>query len=195
MAIRDLLAAFEGAMSLPVDLRNVSAWAREKGLQDEIEFIGVDLDVEIIRGFLFRFRYNKAVYGEHVNCAHVYYGKNQEEEWINIVCAKELCHLADGSAPVKRKEELENLLSRLSLPNAIKILLEDPEYAAFDKFGDAFAAALLLPMASRQLLRPHFQAGTITSADIARLAVMPERYVRLVMSDRWEPLYERMKQI
>ncbi len=193
MAIRDLLNAFENVDALPVDLSQIAKWARDKGLQDEIEFIGVELDTGAIRGFLHRFRYNKLVYGDHVNVAHIYYAKNQGHEWINMVCAKELTHLADGSAPVRRKEELENLLSRLSLPSDIKVLMEDPEYAAFDKFGDAFGAAILLPIACRHILMEPYKNGILSDADIARLAVMPEMYARIVMSDRWEPLYERMK--
>ena len=195
MAIRELLDAFEGGISLPVDLKEIAEWTRNKGFQDEVEFIGVELDIGVIRVFLHRFRFQKAVYGDPVSAAHIFYATNQEPEWINMVCAKELTHLCDGSAPVKRKEELENLLVRLAMPSDMKVLMEDPEYAAFDKFGDAFGAAILLPMAARaQLLKP-YNDEVILPEDIARFAVMPERYVRIVMSDRWEPLYERMKKL
>jgi hypothetical protein len=195
MAIKDLLAAFEGETNLPVDLKELVQWTKNAGYQDEVEFVGVDIDVGVIRGFLHRFRYSKVVYGEPVNCAHIYYGRDQGPDWINMVCAKELTHLADGSAPVKRKEELENLLVRLSLPSDLKVILEDPEYAAFDKFGDAFGAAILLPLAARAELLESYKANLLTAADIGLLAVMPERYARIVMSESWERLYEQMKKM
>jgi hypothetical protein len=195
MAIRDLLGEFENEESLPVDLNRIAEWTRNHGFQDEIEFIGVDLDIGVIRGFLHRFRYQKLIYGDPINCAHIYYARNQEPEWINMVCAKELAHLVDGSTPAKRKEEVENLFARLSLPNELKHLLEDPEYAAFDKFGDAFGAAILLPKAARSALLDSYNTETITPADIARLALIPVRYVRIVMSERWDGLYDRIMKI
>ena len=193
MAIKDLLAEFEKEESLPVDLTKVSKWIRDKGLQDEIEFIGAELDIGVIRGFLYRFRYPKGVYGDSVCAAHIYYGTNQEPEWINMVCAKELLHLCDGTAPVKRKEEFNNLIKRLTLPMELKVLLEDPQYALKDKFGDAYAAAVLLPMAARQVLLKPYKDNKITAADIARMAVIPVRYVIMVMSDEWEAVYEKMR--
>lgn len=192
MAIRDLLKAFEGGETLPVDLQAVAAWMREKGFQDEIEFIGVKLDIGVIRGFLHRFRFHRVAYGEHVNVAHIYYGMNQEPEWINMVCAKEIVHIGDGAPPVKRKDELDNLMKRLAMPDELKVLLEDPEYAAADKFGDAFGAAILLPMTARNLLLRPYKDGIITVSDIARMAVMPELYARIVMSDEWETVYAKM---
>jgi hypothetical protein len=193
MAIKDLLEAFEGEENLPVDLNKVKEWILKQAVQDEIEFIGVELDIGAIRGFLHRYRYQKKVYGEAVCAAHIYYGTNQEPEWINIVCAKELIHTMDGNNSVKRKEEFDTLIKRLVLPRELKILLEDPGYALVDKFGDAYAAAILLPMAARDVLKAPYDAGVLTPADISRLAVMPIHYVRMVMSDEWPAAYAKLK--
>jgi hypothetical protein len=191
MAFSDLLDAFQDHDDLPVDLDVLAKWIIDKGIQDEIEFIGVELDTGVIRGFLHRYRYQKGVYDEHVNVAHIYYATNQPQEWINLVCCKELIHLMDGNHCVARKDDFDNLIKRLVLPRELHILLQDPTYAKLDKFGDAFASALLLPSAARAQFLPHYD-GPLTAADIARIAVMPVQYVRMVMSDSWDSAYELM---
>jgi hypothetical protein len=194
MAIRDLLIAFQDEQDLPVDLNKVTQWIKAKGNQDEIEFVGVELDVGIIRGFLHRFSYRPTMYGDPVYAAHIYYAVNQPEEWINIVVAKELVHIMDGHC-IGRKAEFDNLVKRLTLPNELKIILEDPAYALMDRFGDAFAAAILLPMRARELLKQAYADGSVTAADIARAAMMPIHYVRMVMTPEWEPAYQKLLEI
>lgn len=193
MAIKDLLVEFEKEETLPVDLSKLCRWIRDKGIQDEVEFIGVELDIGVIRGFLHRFRYQKAMYGDPVSAAHIYYGLNQEPEWINMVCAKEMLHLCDNSAPTRRKEDFDNLIKRLALPLELKVILEDPEHVLADRVGDGYAAALLLPLAARHALLEPYRGNKINVQDIAKLALMPVRYAQMVMSDMWEPVYERMK--
>jgi hypothetical protein len=194
MAIRELLIAFEDEENLPVDLNKVTDWIKEHGKQDEIEFVGVELDVEVIRGFLHRFRYSKLTYAEPVCAANIYYAINQPEDWINIVLAKELVHIMDGNC-IGRKAEFDELVKRLTLPTELKIILEDPAYALMDRFGDAFAAAILLPMGAREVLKEAYANGSVTAGDIARAAVMPLHYVKMVMAPEWEPAYEKLLQL
>ncbi|MEQ1929648.1 MAG: hypothetical protein ABL957_03830 [Parvularculaceae bacterium] len=195
MSFRKLLEAFEGEETLPVPVDRIAKWLMDNGIQDEIDFVGVDLDTGVIRGFLHRFTYHKVPYGAPVMCANIYYARNQDQDWINLVCAKELIHMMDKNHRVTKKEQFDTLISRLVLPRELKVLLEDPAYALSDKFGDAFAAAILLPLASRSLLIEPYKNDEVTAADIALVAEMPVHYVRLVMSDEWPAAYERMKTI
>lgn len=190
MALKEILAAFASSETLPVDLGKVSQWIIDKKIQDEIEFIGVDIDTGVIRGYLYRFRYSAKMYGDHTNAAHIYYGKDQGPEWINLVCAKELIHLMDSGNAGGRKEQFDQLVSRLVLPRDLDILLEDPNHVRMDRMGDLVAAALLLPPSARELLITPYKRGELTEEDIAKFAMMPTRYVRVVMSDRWEKSYE-----
>jgi hypothetical protein len=74
----------------------------------------------------------------------------------------------------------------------MKVVLEDPNFALVDKVGDLFAAAILLPMAAREALLPAYKDGTMSVWDIAKLAVMPPKYARIVMSDSWPAAYEKL---
>lgn len=194
MKLGELLAAFEGSEDLFVDLNAVAGWIKSQGIRDDIEFVGVELDVSIIRGFLYRYRYHPGGWTDPRYVAEIYYAKNQESEWQNIVIAKELIHIMDRDVCTK-KEEFDNLVRRLALPRELKIILEDPAYALSDRFGDAFAAALLLPMGARQALLPAYEAGAVTAKDIADMAVMPVKYVRMVMSPEWEEAYDGLRDL
>jgi hypothetical protein len=190
MPFGDLLRAFEGVEDLPVDTKAIKDWIVDSGVQDEIEFVGVDIDTSVLRGFLRRFRYTPKPYADPIWAAHIYYGKGQAPDWINIVHCKEMVHLLDGASDACKKEDFDTLLKRLTLPLEMKVLLEDPTFARVDKFGDLYAAALLIPMAARAQLKPALEAGDITIWDIARLAVIPPKYALMVMSDDWERVYE-----
>lgn len=189
MAFKTLLEAFAGEEDLPVDLKAIKAWIVSQGIQDEIEFIGVDIDEEVLRGFLHRFRETPRPYAEPTWHAHIYYERRQSVDWINMVTCKEMVHLMDGTAGMTKKEDFDTLIERLSLPLEMKVVLEDPSFALVDKVGDLYAAALLLPLAARDALMPAYRAGDLTFWDIAKLAVMPPKYARLVMSDSWEKAY------
>jgi hypothetical protein len=194
MAFGELLKRFEACEDLPIDLDKVRQHILELGIRHEIEFVGVELDVEIIRGFLYRYRYHEGGWNEPKYAAEIHYDRNQPEEWINIVLAKELIHILDRNVCTK-KEEFDNLIRRLALPRELKALLEDPPYALFDRAGDAFASALLLPMAAREALMPAYNEGAMSDKDIAEMAVLPVRYVRSIMSPEWEKVYERLRNL
>lgn len=193
MPIRDILSAFEGEEALPIDLKKVTQWILDRGIQDEIEFVGVELDVGVIRGYLHRFRYRRQVYSDPVNAANVYYATNQEPDWINIVCGKELIHLMDGGNTTSTKVQFDQLVKRLVLPRVLDNFLEDPGHVLIDRMGDVVAAALLLPVAARTRLKPALERGELNANDIAKLALIPVQYVRMVMSERWDKAYETFK--
>lgn len=194
MRIGEILAAFENEVVLPIDLGRIMDWIKSKGLQDEIEFIGVDLDHGVIRGFLHRFTYHTGMYSEPVMAAHIYYGKDQPPEWVNIVCCKEMLHLVDKKwVQCSTPEQIEELVSRLVLPREMQLLADDPSHVKMDMLGDIIAAGLLLPMAARELLMEPYMKKQVTAQDISELAMLPVQYVRSVMSDQWPSLYELFK--
>jgi hypothetical protein len=185
-----LIKAFEERVRLPVDLNDAADWILKRQIQNEINFIGVELDTGVIRGFLKRFRRPKGGWDiEPDDVSNIFYDNRQSIEWQNMVCAKELLHILDAAC-VSSKEQFEKLTQRLSLPDEMRHLMEDPDFALVDKFGTAPACALLLPMAARNIVLPAYKAGVFTAADIAKQAEMPVEHVRTVMSDDWPTLYQ-----
>jgi len=192
MAISDLIRNFEGSINLPVKIDDIVNYIISNGIQDEIEFIGVDMDADILRGYLHKFTYQRIPYGEPVRAANVYYARGQSSEWINLVLCKELVHLCDGKNAISTKAQVDELVKGLALPRDLDNFLEDPMHVLFDKFVDCVAASILLSKASRDLLLPPFKNGLITAEDIARLAAIPPLYVRVVLNDRWERTYQEL---
>jgi|GEM_PF-1477048 len=185
-----LIEAFKDRTVLPIDLNEASDWLTGRRIQNEINFIPVELDPEgAIRGFIRRFRRHKGGWDpEPDEVSNIYYDSRQPIEWQNLVCAKELLHILDGAC-VTSKEAFDKLTQRLALPDDLRHLLDDPDFALVDKVGTAPACALLLPMATRELLLPAYKAGLVTAAEIARQAVMPVEHVRSVMSDMWPTVH------
>lgn len=186
----DLIAAFAERTELPVDLDEVKNWLLERRYQDEINFIPVDLDTGVIRGYLKRVHRSRGGWDpEPLQVSNIYYDRGQGPDWINLVCGKELLHILDA-ARCSSREEFNRLTASLCLPNELKHLLADPTFALADKFGVLPALALLLPAKARDLLLPAYEQGIITDETIAEMAMMPTQYVRTVMSPRWPPLYK-----
>lgn len=192
MSSYPLIEAFKAQTVLPINLDEAANWITGKGYQNEINFIGVELEPQgAIRGFVKRHKAHKGGWDlEPTLVSNIYYETRQPPDWQHLTCAKELLHVLDG-ATVTSKEQFEKLADRLALPDDLRHLLEDPDFALVDKMGTAPASALLLPMAARDLLLPVYKAGVMNAADIAKLAVMPVEHVRTVMSDNW-PLIHRL---
>lgn len=184
----DLIAEFATRTILPVDLNEVKDWLLHRCYQDEIHFIPSDLDTGVIRGFLRRFRRKNGWDIESKDISHIYYDRSQGADWINLVLAKELIHILDA-ARCSTKAEYEKLRRSLTLPNDLKSMLDTPDFALVDKFGTIPAAAILLPMAARQLMMPAYEAKVLSDEAIADLANIPTQHVRLVMSPEWPVIH------
>jgi hypothetical protein len=99
----------------------------------------------------------------------------------------------EGSA-TKSKEQFDQIVERLVLPRILDNFLEDPSHVQVDRIGDAIAAALLIPMSAREKMKP-LLGKDLTENDIAKLAMVPVRYVRMVTSDRWDKTYDVLRKL
>lgn len=180
-----LIEAFKDRTTLPIEIDEVRDWLIKNRTQDEINFVPVELDTGVIRGFLKRYRRAKAGWGlEPDDVSNIFYDHRQGFDWQRMVCAKEMLHILDAAC-VTSREEFDKLTQRLALPDDFQHLLQDPDFVSIDKAGTAPASALLLPWAAREVLMPAYKSGIITAAEIARQAVMPVQHVRSVMSEFW----------
>lgn len=193
MAVRRLIEAFENETELPFNLNKAVQWLLDNRIQDEIHFVPVELDIGVIRGFLKRHKAPKGGWDSDPNyVSNIFYATNQDMEWQNLVCAKELLHILDGAC-VTTREQFDKLTQRLTLPTDLQCLLSDPDYVIVDRFGTAPASALLLPMAVRNVLKPAYDQNIITAAEISKQAALPIQHVRTIMSDDWDVLYDVIK--
>ena len=192
MFYRALLAEFSVRPDR-VRVSEVQSFLVRIGFQDEITFIGVDGDTGILRGSLVRYRKRNGVYAEPVNCADIYYERNQGEAWIRLVTCKELIHIMDPQEKATSTDaEVESLIERLSLPPELASLPGSKIDDLHDRMTEFFALAILFPIAARDRLRPQYESNVISVSDISRLMRIPQRYVSFVMTDAWTSFHDKL---
>lgn len=191
MKVTDLIKAFAEREELPIDVNDVLGCLRQNGSSDdEIEFIGVDLDPDVLQGAIKVFHVRPGVYADPVRMVNIYYHKGHDVDWQRLICCKELIHLLDPpSAQTSAPEAIDELAARIGLPPEMQDPVADGVEANIDRLAEWRAAAVLLPISARELLLPKIKDGSLKIADVARMADIPPKYAGFVMSDVWERVY------
>ncbi len=171
----------------------VVAYLKKAQIKDEVNFVGVEMNSEVLRGSILHFIIPAAGYGEPTFCADIYYDKSQTSDWKRLVCCKELLHLLDPDTnKVKSKADFVRQVERIVLPPEFQEPVADGAKVLSDRVATYLAVAILFPWQARQLLLPPYVDGKLTLEDISRIADIPERYVALVLSDEWDTFHEIM---
>jgi hypothetical protein len=195
MNTQDLIKHFSVQQSLPVDVNDVlTVLINQNGTDDDVKFIAVELDTAILRGWCKIWHERDAVYGQDVRrLANIYYVKDDPTEWQRFVSCKELMHLLDPEgAQTGTLDEIDELAAKIGLPPELQDPMADGLQANTDRFAELRAAAVLLPLAAREILLPALHDGKITIADIAELADIPGKYAGLVMSSIWPRVHDAL---
>lgn len=191
MHTSELIAEFAGRTNLPVDVNDILPVLTRNGYETDIEFIGVDMDPEILQGKIKIFHLREGVYGEPRRCANIYYHREHTTDWQRFISCKELLHLLDPpGAETASPAEIDDLANRIGLPEYMQDPMSDGFATNIDRLAEFRAAALLLPFASRELLLKPLEDGNLTLGDIAKMADIPRKYVGLVMSERWVAVHD-----
>jgi hypothetical protein len=189
----ELIRIFSLKIDLPIDVNEVLSVLRGNGVEDEIEFIGVDLDPDILQGKIKIFHLRNGVYSEPIRHANIYYHRGHTADWQRFICCKELMHVIDPpAAHTANIEAIDELADKMGLPPELQDPMADGFATNVDRNAEFRAAAILLPLEARQILMPAYLAGDLKLADIAILADIPRKYVGLVMSAIWEEVHETL---
>jgi hypothetical protein len=193
MLTRELIAAFSKRELLPVDVNDVKSFIIQKGIQDDIEFIGVEFDTDILQGWFKRFRRPVGVYGEAVNCTNIFYPINQSQDWQRFICCKELLHVLDPEqSRVINEDQIRDLATKIGLPREMQDPLRDGEHTWSDRIAEFQALAVLFPMECRNILLEPLKKEQISVSDIAKLVDIPRKYVGLAMSPLWDSFHNQL---
>lgn len=186
-----LIAEFSAKTSLPVDVNELLPILAKNGQETDVEFIGVDLDPDILQGKIKIFHLRDGVYGEPKRYANIYYHKGHGSDWQRFICCKELLHLLDPpTAHTTSPDQIDELAAKIGLPEYMQDPMADGFEANTDRLAEFRAAAILLPFAARELLLEPYAADKLTLGDIAKMADIPRKYVGLVMSDHWPVIHD-----
>jgi len=197
MSTAALIEYFSKEISLPVDVNAVLHKIRElRGEEENVEFIGVDIDPDIMLGKIKVFYVRDGVYGEPIRWANVYYCRSLDIAWQRMICCKEITHLMD---PIHTRtsniDDIDKLAERIGLPPEMQNPIEDGAETNWDRLAEWRAVAVLLPLAARDILMPAYRDGKISLADIARMADIPSKYAAFVMSDVWPKVHAALVKV
>jgi hypothetical protein len=196
MLIQKIINEFSMRTRLPVDVNDVVAFFVENGIQDEILFVGVDLDPEVLLGSIKRYRYRKTPYSDPINCANIFYRRQSEMSWQRFITCKELIHLADPEfAKSSDHKSILTLADKIGLPPGMQDAANDGLNTNFDRVAEFVALALLFPWDARNELITPFKAGNITLDEIAILADIPRKYVSFAMHESWERTLDVLRRL
>jgi hypothetical protein len=191
MGLKELIEIFSCHTKLPVQVKDVVDQIVEMGVQDKITYIGVDLDLGVLRGLFMRVATERhGVYADPIYSSEIYYATSQEIDWQRLVVCKELVHLFDeDEASIKTQDELDHLMEMIALSPELQFHKGDGFKERTDKIATLYAICILFPKDARDALLESYQQGLISAGDIARTAEIPEKYIRLAMLDGWEDIY------
>jgi hypothetical protein len=191
MKVSDLIAEFAGRVDLPVDVNDLLPLLAQNGHGTEVEFVGVDLNPEILQGKIKIFHLRNSVYGDTIRCANIYYHRGHSTDWQRFICCKELLHLLDPKgAETSSQEQIDELAAQIGLPQYMQDPLADGFATNIDRLAEFRAAAVLLPFAARELLLAPLSDGRLELSDIAQLSDIPRKYVGLVMGPNWPKIHD-----
>ncbi len=194
MNVMDLVRHFSSEKMVPIDINDIKKKILSDGRFLVIRFIGVQMNTDIMRGYLSHYIKKSPLYGEDTPMADIYYDLNQDSDWRRLVCCKEMLHIVDiPPARTSTPEDLKRLINRMSLSPEFENLATDQangdHKVLTDKLAIIYAVAILFPMKVRDLVLPLVDSRKLTEEDVARMVDIPLRYVRLVLSPVWPQVY------
>lgn len=191
MEVHELIREFASRENLPVDVNDVLKCLRDNGNEDNIEFVGVDLDPDILQGAIKVFHIRNGVYAEPERWVNIYYHRGHTPDRQRMVSCKELVHLLDPlDAYTRTPDAINRLADKIGLPPEQQDPMADGFATNVDRLAEFRAAAILLPKAVRDQLIEPYRRNALTLQDIARMADMPTRYVGIVMNDVWDDVHD-----
>ncbi|WP_293906589.1 hypothetical protein [Phenylobacterium sp.] len=200
MAIGNMIEEYSGRRSAPVDVNDVLASLRTRGVKDEVYFFPVDIKDAVLRGQFVHwdeindFEYpTDATQAVTKSVAGIFYAKSLTDDWQRLVCCKELLHILDpdqwrASTPA----EVKNLTDKIVLPPEYQDGLKDGLPTVSDRIGILQAVAVLFPWAAREILIKARAADRVSALEVSRLVDLPQRYTNMVMSEYWPAMYESL---
>jgi len=195
--IRRLIHDFEDLVNLPVEPDDVRKWIVDHGFCDEVRVHYVDCDplafdglyIERQGGALIE---HHAAYGAPHIVREIFINKNLSVERRRLAEVKECLHILD--ALIQRSATLDKINDMIVFAATRMRLKEKVDGPDVGMWADiaAFpqALAILFPWETRHLLKPKFDAGQLSSAEIADMVELPVAYVETVLSDQWESSYD-----
>lgn len=190
LSVKELIREFSTRGTLPVEIEDVIAAIRSRGISDEIYYFwDNNLDPKTLRGYIKHDEYPQPS-GPPKLAVEITYAK-MGHEWERLVCCKEVLHVLEPAEQrCGKPDEVDLLIEKIILPADLVDPFTDGLHAATDRAALIYAVATLFPLAARNILMPKYSNGKLTLADIEDIAELPARYVAIVMSAVWKDIHD-----
>ena len=198
----DIIERLANETLLPILPQKIADLIMSDGTIERIVFVGVDLNMDILRGHFVRVIYEESArlgpiprpyaIPENGLVIKVYYARNQDADYIRLVVIKELLHAVDPDfLRTATAQEATHLADKLRLPSEVILATEDEGFsieACMDYISDFRAVVAMVPEPLRELICQKYSEGKIDEAEISVLTGVPIRYIVALLSDRWPRL-------
>jgi hypothetical protein len=186
-----LINEFSAREILPVEVDDIVAYLRARGIKDEIYFFDADIDTDVLKGTIVHWEYQAE--GWTYKVADIYTARTLTPEEKRMVQAKELLHILDHRVDrANTLEEVEILIKQMALPPSEIDWKTDSDHTRSDRSGILYALPVLFPMAVRDLFLPKLKEDKIDIDFIADIVALPKSAVGFVMSDLWAAVHPRI---
>lgn len=155
---------------------------------EDVQIIEVGLDPAHVRGFFVSASSGHQFVAQCRGRNVVVIAREMNRCWKRFVIFKELMHLLDPELSyTSTAEEFGDLLEEFAAPG----LDRSPQMAA-EVYALWMATALFCPETLRQELQRQFEAGTISTHDVATKLLMPEQYVPRLFNPNYKAIMSRL---
>lgn len=197
MNFAEILRELEEEVYLPIVPERIAKLVKKEGVVEDIIYIGVDINTDILRGSFVRLTYEDSVPGfmpppyalpDSGLAIKIYYDRTQPQDYVDLVINKELLHALDPDMlRTASRERVIQLANHIRLPTEaiISTASSDNAGAVADYISDFRAVVAMVPEAIRAYVCQRHSEGKISEEEIAELFGIPLRYVRVVLSDIW----------
>lgn len=174
---------------LPVRLDFIKQHILETGHVSKIIRVPVKPKSFLVYGGFHKYR-DTAPYCSGGVIALIGFPKDAPEDLQRVVQVKEMLHVLDpDEATSPTKDKVNDLIDDLMVEETKRAMgIGLP--AQYDHKGLLHALAILLPRDALDIIRPVYKRGGCTVEEIAKWAVVPERMVRIALTDSWRDLLE-----
>lgn len=188
----DVFNHFSCHTRLPVLLDHVIEHILESKVVDRVDIHPLDIDPTILKGFCIVFDERPHNSINHHRVAWIGYSSQLSREEQRLVVCKELLHVYDrDNEAAGTQAQVSDLIEEIVLPPTAKQGIP----ALNDRSNIMLALAVMLPRDAMDELRPKVESGEITIATVAKLAALPEPWVRVVFSPAWPKVMEALEVI
>lgn len=181
----DIFNHFACYTNLPVSLNDVQAHIAGTRTADRVHIYEVDFDPRYLRGmcWLTDERAHNAI--NHQKVARIFVSKHLTPEWRRLVICKELLHLLDSHRETAQtRSQVDDLIEKIVLPADIL----DGLATLNDRMGLLHAMMVLFPRDAISLFQERLEKPEASVETIAKMAMLPERMVRVCFSSVWKSL-------